>query len=506
MSSSLSHRDYSQDEVAGFVDHINAELGADPDLAYLMPIDRTNQDLFQKVSDGVLLCKLCNLISPAIPEVSIVKPSAGKKYNVYSQQENRTLLIGTAKSLGAKVVNVGGDDIRDGTIHIVLGLVWQLIRLLLTREISLKHHPELFRLLEGEETLQDFLKLSPEDILLRWLNYHLARGGSSRKATNFSGDLKDSEILTIVMKQIAPEFCTMKPMEEGDLSARAELVLQEADKIECRKFATPDSIVRGNARLNLAFVATLFNTRPGLEVLSEAEKVQLDEALFQAEGTRLERQFCIWMNSLDLEEPVTNLDDAMANGLTLLQLEDKIEPGCVDWSRVKKMRKNKFMIVQNLDYGIQILKDLGVVVVGIGGSDLYDKNTKYNMALLEQVMRREYTKMLKQVGGGVKIKDEQIVAWANSKTSGQGVTISSFRDESISTSKPLLTLIEVLKPGTVDWSVFSESEEVEDKMRNAKYAISIVRKFGGNVYALPEDVVEVVPHMVMTLYASLMAM
>lgn len=46
---------------------------------------------------------------------------------------------------------------------------------------------------------------------------------------------------------------------------RAERMLQEADKIGCREFLTPDEVRRGNFRLNLAFLANLFNKYPALE-------------------------------------------------------------------------------------------------------------------------------------------------------------------------------------------------------------------------------------------------
>ena len=44
----------------------------------------------------------------------------------------------------------------------------------------------------------------------------------------------------------------------------------------------------------------------------------------------------------------------------------------------------------------------------------------------------------------------------------------------------------------------------EEKMSNAKYAITMARRIGAPVYALPEDLVEVKQKMVMTIYASLM--
>ena len=44
-----------------------------------------------------------------------------------------------------------------------------------------------------------------------------------------------------------------------------------------------------------------------------------------------------------------------------------------------------------------------------------------------------------------------------------------------------------------------------DKLNNAKYAISVARKIGAQVFALPEDIVEVKQKMILTIYACLMA-
>lgn len=46
-------------------------------------------------------------------------------------------------------------------------------------------------------------------------------------------------------------------------------MLNQAHKIGCRKFVRPKDVVKGNARLNLAFVANLFNTHPALKAPDE---------------------------------------------------------------------------------------------------------------------------------------------------------------------------------------------------------------------------------------------
>lgn len=63
----------------------------------------------------------------------------------------------------------------------------------------------------------------------------------------------------------------------------------------------------------------------------------------------------------------------------------------------------------------------------------------------------------------------------------------------------------MIKPDVIDYNiVLSDATTDEQCMSNAKYAITMARKIGAPVYALPEDITEVKHKMVMTVYASLM--
>jgi len=46
--------------------------------------------------------------------------------------------------------------------------------------------------------------LSPEQILIRWVNYHLKRAGCGRQISNFTSDIKDSFAYVHLLHQIAP--------------------------------------------------------------------------------------------------------------------------------------------------------------------------------------------------------------------------------------------------------------------------------------------------------------
>lgn len=69
----------------------------------------------------------------------------------------------------------------------------------------MEHCPGLANLLMDGEKIEDLIRLPPEAILLRWVNFHLNRAQSGRKCNNFSSDIQDSDIYIALLGEIAPE-------------------------------------------------------------------------------------------------------------------------------------------------------------------------------------------------------------------------------------------------------------------------------------------------------------
>ena len=120
------------------------------------------------------------------------------------------------------------------------------------------------------------MKLSPEAILLRWVNYQLERAGTNRRCNNFTNDITDAEVYSYLLNQIAPNDAgvTLEALRENNPITRAEVMLQQANKLGCRSFVTPEDVVNGVYKLNLAFVANLFNNHPALNVDTAIEVMQ----------------------------------------------------------------------------------------------------------------------------------------------------------------------------------------------------------------------------------------
>ncbi len=185
-SANVTHT-INEDERTEFTRHINAVLAGDPDIGHRLPFPTDTFEMFDDCKDGLVLAKLINDSVPdTIDERVLNRP--GKKIktlNAFHMTENNNIVINSAKGIGCSVVNIGSGDIIEVREHLILGLIWQVIRRGLLGKIDIKLHPELYRLLEEDETLEQFLRLPPEQILLRWFNYHLKNAKWDKRYANY---------------------------------------------------------------------------------------------------------------------------------------------------------------------------------------------------------------------------------------------------------------------------------------------------------------------------------
>ncbi|XP_063808883.1 plastin-2 [Pseudophryne corroboree] len=511
-SSVGTQHSYSEEEKYAFVNWVNKALEKDPDCKHVIPMNPDTDDLFKAVGDGIVLCKMINLSVPdTIDERAINK----KKLTPFTIQENLNLALNSASAIGCHVVNIGAEDLKEGKPYLVLGLLWQVIKIGLFADIELSKNEALIALLRDGESLEDLMKLSPEELLLRWANYHLENSGCN-KINNFSSDIKDSKAYYSLLEQIAPKgeeegipavAIDMAGLREKEDLKRAECMLVQADRLGCRQFVTATDVVRGNPKLNLAFIANLFNKYPALQ---KPENQDIDWSSLEGE-TREERTFRNWMNSLGVNPRVNHLYSDLDDALVIFQLYEKIKVP-VDWVRVNKpphpKLAEKMKKLENCNYAVDLGKNKAKFsLVGIAGQDLHEGNRTLTLALMWQLMRRYTLNILEDIGGGQKVNDDTIVNWVNDtlRQAGKSSSISSFKDGKISTSMPVLDLIDAIQPGSIKYDLL-KTEDLDDgeKLNNAKYAISMARKIGARVYALPEDLVEVKPKMVMTVFACLM--
>ncbi len=152
----------NEDERTEFTRHINAVLAGDPDIGSRLPFATDTFEMFDECKDGLVLAKLINDSVPdnhrrARPQRAGQEDQGPERLPDDGEQH---IVIESAKGIGCSVVNIGSGDMIEVREHLILGLIWQIIRRGLLGKIDIKLHPELYRLLEEDETLEQFLPAS----------------------------------------------------------------------------------------------------------------------------------------------------------------------------------------------------------------------------------------------------------------------------------------------------------------------------------------------------------
>ncbi|CAN4103696.1 unnamed protein product [Withania somnifera] len=484
----------SESEKASYVAHINSFLREDKFLKDYLPIDPSGNQLFDLSKDGVLMCKLINVAVPGTIDERAINTK--QVLNLWERNENHTLCLNSAKAIGCTVVNIGTQDLVEARIQLLA-------------DLNLKKTPQLVDLVEDSKDVEELLGLAPEKVLLKWMNFHLKKAGYKKQVNNFSSDLKDGEAYAHLLNALAPEHGTTNTLDTKDPTERANLIIEQAEKLNCKRYVTPQDIVEGSPNLNLAFVAQIFQQRNGLSM--DTKKISFAEMMEDdAQTSREERCFRLWINSLGTDTYINNLFDNVRAGWVLLEVLDKIAPGSVNWKQATKPPiKMPFRKVENCNQVIRIGKELNFSLVNVAGNDIVQGNKKLILAFLWQLMRFTMLQLLKNLrfhAQGKEITDADILNWANKKVknAGRKSQIESFKDKSISNGTFFLELLSAVEPRVMNWSVVTKGETDEDKKLNATYIISVARKLGCSIFLLPEDIIEVNQKMILTLTASIM--
>lgn len=171
-------------------------------------------------------------------------------------------------------------------------------------------------------------------------------------------------------------------MDEKD---RAQKVIDDARKIDVPPVILAKDILSANSNLNTLFCAEIFNACSGLEPLNEEEKKAaaafLDDDI---EGSREERQFRMWCNSLGVDDLyINNLYEDFKDGIALLKILDKVKAGSVDWKKVEKKPNNKFKKLANTKMCVDVCKDkYKFKMINIGGVDIHNGEKKLVLATM----------------------------------------------------------------------------------------------------------------------------
>jgi hypothetical protein len=160
---------------------------------------------------------------------------------------NTNLHMNACALLGCDISNVSASSFLQKKEDDVFSYVYQLVESCLFANIGRKARtlPELI-----EEDDADISKLPPEEILLRWVNYHLKAAGSQRLLTNFSTDIQDSECYHTLLHRLVPHRWDLN-WKSSDPLKSAEAIVTNAQKLGFAKFLRAKDISEVYAIYNL---------------------------------------------------------------------------------------------------------------------------------------------------------------------------------------------------------------------------------------------------------------
>ena len=217
----------------------------------------------------------------------------------------------------------------------------------------------------------------------------MGKAGQSRKITNLGKDLADSVALFHVLNRLDAAKCPLDGVDDSDMHARAGKMIANALALGVPDLVRPGDIVAANQKVNTLFVAYIFNTKHGLEDLTAEEYEAASLVDDDVEGSKEERVFRFWINSLGLEDVyVNNLYDDFNDGILACKIIHYIDEKAIDWKKVDKNPNNDFKKNINNSTAIAACKDsLKLKMIGISGPDITKGDKKCILASVWQLVR-----------------------------------------------------------------------------------------------------------------------
>ncbi len=150
---------YSEEEIIAFSAHINAALEEDAFVRHLLPVGSGASDLINACKDGIIIARLVAYATAGTNtvgrEIEVLHASqlnilqntptstiSGQLEN-YKKHENASIALRSAGKAGLSTCNMGPSDINQGNQSIILGILWQSIKLAVENFVCLRACPEL---------------------------------------------------------------------------------------------------------------------------------------------------------------------------------------------------------------------------------------------------------------------------------------------------------------------------------------------------------------------------
>ena len=529
-----------------------------------------NHHVLSVLYDGVVLCNLFNAVDPDFVDRRCIHlpknldnpmPLSDSKIN-----DNINLVLASSKALGLRLPRYDAESWKHRKRHIpvLLALVSGLAKAQLGTLVNFEKHPELARLLKQKEDADKVRLYKADEWIKRWLNFVLSRPVLGTIG-DYNADLWDV-LCTIEGKKFESE-APASAFNDNPEQCSDYLITYVKKTLKVNTTIEPSDLINEYSKCQELLIAQIFEKKNNLSGLNKQEIRKY--SVYWVDDNPDDDQFIPWINGmLPPHLQVSNLYKDLSTGydfflsfyflgeipivwcffvffffficsVVLLKILEKMKPGCVDWKRMRQSVRHKFDKVHNCNKVIKLCeREFPFKIIGIGGTDIVDGHKKYIETLLWQIMRYQSTKTISELNfGGKNVTDKDILRWSqerHKKLVGHSLnktqTIKSFKDPSLTSC---IYYIELLKVITNDIDNKESDDKVvhdedvcyklkanigkkdlkkdadgslEDRIGNARYTISMLRRYGSEIFVAPDDLVFLESKAVLSTLAALMTL
>ncbi|CAL6052487.1 Putative_plastin [Hexamita inflata] len=238
----------SDNEIYYISQFINNNLSDNDAAKQYLPVE--TESLFQQISEsqGVILAELITVCAGNKKE-QVKRELQGfvyettKKLNTFQINDNYNRVIRAAEAIGAKMVNIGSQDILSGKQYLIMGILWQIIKIGLTNKTGLHAKDQ-------------------NQVILNWVSQTINQEIQS------VDELKDGQVLTLLYKTLAES--NNIPIND-DAQDQFESILALAEQLGVKRSVRSSDLASGNSQIIFALLAeTYCQFQSGFKTQEEA--------------------------------------------------------------------------------------------------------------------------------------------------------------------------------------------------------------------------------------------
>ena len=440
------------------------------------------------MKNGLLLCKLVIASLPNSIDPRAINMEDDLSTNYSKQIDNLSLMVNAARCKGANMGNVDINELNIGNKFAILNCVWQIIRIGFFNQVNIYHHPEIIHLKRFHESIEDLKELSVSDIVLRYVNFHLANNDFRYFMNDFDDDFKNCLLYAHLLYRVCPVNLRMKmtdPLtisEEKCVEARARDIVSNLKVLNAESFVTEDDLLNGNKRrdssykLHLSTMIYLFiyyNGDLSIHVPTHRTKG------YGTAGELLDEVVCkSFLNSFDVYPFTNHLVSDCRNGWILSEMFEILKPGVTSEMRftldfdIDRLHDQR---LQNNRKIVKLCQLLSLDVCNVEAEPLTKSDKPTLISIILEMMRYYFCRD--------NISQRFIIESINCliKKRNSKAFIYTLTDKAVIEENMLAAVIGNKAPGLINEDCLNN-----DKLQNCRYLISIAHKAGIPIYTLPE--------------------